>query len=183
MAKIKFSVFVLTKNQDENRVVSIVDNDSFPLIIISPIFFMMDKTMCMVDEVYESTTPASLYFAHLSYRVGNKFILDDVSGCAKPGSLLGILGASGAGKSTLLDIISSRAAEKSYTGSSFVDCKKMDSQTFRHISGYVMQDDALLPTLSVRETLKYVYEHRVSHEQVFQPNILYKSYSPISSTW
>ena len=80
--------------------------------------------MCMVDEVYESTTPASLYFAHLSYRVWNMLILDDVSGCAKTGSLLGILGASGAGKSTLLDIISSRAAEKSYTGSSFVDCKK-----------------------------------------------------------
>jgi ABC-type multidrug transport system ATPase subunit len=126
---------------------------------------MMDKTMCMVDEVYESTTPASLYFAHLSYRVGNKFILDDVSGCAKPGLLLGILGASGAGKSTLLDIISSRAAEKSYTGSSFVDCKKMDSQTLRHISGYVMQDDALLPTLSVRETLKYAYELRVSQKK------------------
>ena len=160
-----------------------VDNGSFPLIIISPIFFHDGQNHVHGWWSLWKYDPCFTLLRPFKHRVGNKFILDDVSGCAKPGSLLGILGASGAGKSTLLDIISSRAAEKSYTGSSFVDCKKMDSQTLRHISGYVMQDDALLPTLSVWETLKYAYEHRVSHEQVFQPNILYKSYSPISSTW
>ena len=37
-----------------------------------------------------------------------KVILDNVSGCVKPGQFLSIIGASGAGKTTLLNYLSGR---------------------------------------------------------------------------
>ena len=63
----------------------------------------------MTDHV-----PASLHFSNISYTLGGRTILEDVSGCARPGQLLAIMGASGAGKSTFLDIL----ARKSKRGTS-----------------------------------------------------------------
>ena len=49
----------------------------------------------MADHV-----PATLHFDGLSYRVGEKLVLDGISGTVKPGQVMAIVGASGAGKST-----------------------------------------------------------------------------------
>ncbi|KAM6489203.1 hypothetical protein JOM56_015373 [Amanita muscaria] len=44
--------------------------------------------------------PAALHFSNLSYTLGSRTILDNVSGSVKPGQIMAIMGASGAGKST-----------------------------------------------------------------------------------
>ncbi len=69
------------------------------------------------------------------------------------------------GKSTLLDIISGRQKTGTVTGQILVDgCAKTASDMTK-LCGYVMQDDALLPQLTVRETLEYSARLRGSATQ------------------
>ncbi|CAM9491146.1 unnamed protein product, partial [Phaeothamnion confervicola] len=64
------------------------------------------------------------------------------------------MGASGAGKSTMLDILAARIPPVLYEGSYLCNGSPIDA-SFKRMSGYVMQDDALFPLLTVRETLRY----------------------------
>jgi ABC-type multidrug transport system ATPase subunit len=63
------------------------------------------------------------------------------------------MGASGAGKSTLLDILATRIPRSAVDGDYLLNDKPVDG-SFKRLSGYVMQDDALYPLLTVRETLQ-----------------------------
>ncbi|OJJ36083.1 hypothetical protein ASPWEDRAFT_109538 [Aspergillus wentii DTO 134E9] len=79
----------------------------------------------------------------------SKCILDDISLQIPKGCLTIIIGPSGGGKTTLLDIISRRLDRRSaqIEGDVFVDdgCN----------TAYVTQKDYLLPSLTVKETLRY----------------------------
>lgn len=68
---------------------------------------------------------------------------------------MAIAGPSGAGKTTLLDILAGMIPPSRVSGHVFVNEQKMDAREFRRVSGYVTQDDALFPLLTVRETLMY----------------------------
>jgi ABC-type multidrug transport system ATPase subunit len=89
-----------------------------------------------------------------------KSILDDVSASMPSGSITAIIGASGSGKTSFLNVLSRRmndsrlheSGEVLYNGNS-----KLSSIR----SAYVMQQDVLLPTLTVRETLIYAAELRL----------------------
>lgn len=83
------------------------------------------------------------------------YVLKHISCEAKPGEVLAVAGPSGAGKSTLLEVLAGRIKPGSGSGSILVNSQPMDMQHFRRISGFVMQDDALFPTLTVRETLMF----------------------------
>lgn len=84
-----------------------------------------------------------------------KQILQDVSGIAKPGQTLAILGSTGAGKSTLLDILAGREKRGDLEGQILVNGKRLEREAFNRISGYVTQDDCLMGTQTVRETLTF----------------------------
>ncbi|CAJ1957431.1 unnamed protein product [Sphenostylis stenocarpa] len=87
---------------------------------------------------------------------GVKFILKDVNCEARPGELTAIAGPSGAGKTTLLEILAGRITPcNKVSGHVLVNHRPMDVNRFRRTSGYVTQDDALFPSLTVRETLMY----------------------------
>nr|XP_007149406.1 hypothetical protein PHAVU_005G067600g [Phaseolus vulgaris]ESW21400.1 hypothetical protein PHAVU_005G067600g [Phaseolus vulgaris] len=87
---------------------------------------------------------------------GAKFILKDVNCEARPGELTAIAGPSGAGKTTLLEILAGRISPcNKVSGHVLVNHRPMDVNRFRRTSGYVTQDDALFPSLTVRETLMY----------------------------
>ncbi|GLT68017.1 hypothetical protein SLA2020_402810 [Shorea laevis] len=83
------------------------------------------------------------------------YILKNVNCEAKPGEIMAIAGPSGAGKTTLLDILAGMIPPSRVSGHVFVNEQKMDAREFRRVSGYVTQDDALFPLLTVRETLMY----------------------------
>uniref|UniRef100_A0A7S0WUF3 ABC transporter domain-containing protein n=1 Tax=Chlamydomonas leiostraca TaxID=1034604 RepID=A0A7S0WUF3_9CHLO len=87
-----------------------------------------------------------------------KSILNEVSGCAKPGRLLAIMGASGAGKSTLLDVLAANSASNSASsltlaGEVLVDGQPRRTRAFRQQSCYVQQRDVLLCAATVREAI------------------------------
>lgn len=85
----------------------------------------------------------------------SQYILKHITFDARPGEVMAVAGPSGAGKSTLLEVLAGKIRPSSPSTSILVNGQPMDRQHFRRISGYVMQDDALFPMLTVRETLLY----------------------------
>lgn len=89
-----------------------------------------------------------------------KTILNEVSATIPTGSLTAILGSSGSGKTTMLNTLAYRmgggrlrtTGDILYNGSPKISSIR---------SAYVMQQDVLLPTLTVRETLLYAAELRL----------------------
>ncbi|CAI9787658.1 unnamed protein product [Fraxinus pennsylvanica] len=82
-------------------------------------------------------------------------ILKNVNCEAKSGELTAIAGPSGAGKTTLLEILAGMIVPCTVSGHVLVNELPMDAAYFRRVSGYVTQDEALFPLLTVEETLTY----------------------------
>lgn len=89
-----------------------------------------------------------------------KRVLDGVSAEMPSGSLTAIIGSSGSGKTSLLNLMAGRMAlskAKVAGSSTFNGNTNIDSVR----SAYVMQEDVLIPTLTVRETLRYSADLRL----------------------
>ncbi|KAG6382978.1 hypothetical protein SASPL_157287 [Salvia splendens] len=88
-----------------------------------------------------------------------KTILNNVSGEARDGEIMAVMGASGSEKSTLIDALANRMAKGSVKGSITLNGEQLESRMLKVISAYVMQDDLLFPMLTVEETLMFCREH------------------------
>ncbi|XP_076947148.1 ABC transporter G family member 20-like [Bidens hawaiensis] len=111
-------------------------------------------------------SPIVLSFNNLSYIVktssnNNKVLLDDISGEARDGEIMAVLGASGSGKSTLIDALANRIAKGRLKGTVTLNGEVLESKLLKVISAYVMQDDLLFPMLTVEETLMFSAEFRL----------------------
>jgi ABC-type lipoprotein export system ATPase subunit len=91
----------------------------------------------------------------------HKTILNEINAHLPAGSLTAIIGSSGSGKTSLLNVMAGRVEAGRL--------KISGSTTFNGIpsvnkirSAYVMQQDILIPTLTVRETLQYSADLRLS---------------------
>ncbi|GJV70251.1 ABC transporter G family member 6-like protein [Tanacetum coccineum] len=91
----------------------------------------------------------------------SKVLLNDISGEARDGEILAVLGASGSGKSTLIDALANRIAKGSLKGNVTLNGEQLESKLLKVISAYVMQDDLLFPMLTVEETLMFAAEFRL----------------------
>ena len=97
--------------------------------------------------------PASLYFENVSYNLNGKQILSAVQGVAHPGEILAIMGASGAGKTTFLDILARKNKRGTVDGNFYVNGEKVTDAEYKNVVGFVDQEDTMLPTLTVHETI------------------------------
>uniref|UniRef100_A0A8C6KDR2 ATP-binding cassette, sub-family G (WHITE), member 2a n=1 Tax=Nothobranchius furzeri TaxID=105023 RepID=A0A8C6KDR2_NOTFU len=76
-----------------------------------------------------------------------------LSGIMKPG-LNAIMGATGSGKSSFLDVLAARKDPAGLTGEVLIDGAPQPPN-FKCLSGYVVQDDVVMGTLTVRENLTF----------------------------
>ncbi|KAI9878697.1 MAG: hypothetical protein M1830_010790 [Pleopsidium flavum] len=97
--------------------------------------------------------PAALQFENVSYHLNGKQILQGIQGVAQPGQLMAIMGASGAGKTTFLDILARKNKRGVVEGNFYVNGEKVVDNEYRSVIGFVDQDDTMLPTLTVHETI------------------------------
>uniref|UniRef100_A0A8C1XXG4 ATP-binding cassette, sub-family G (WHITE), member 2a n=1 Tax=Cyprinus carpio TaxID=7962 RepID=A0A8C1XXG4_CYPCA len=84
-------------------------------------------------------------------KVTQKNILID--GIMRPG-LNAILGATGSGKSSFLDVLAARKDPAGLSGEVLIDGAPQPPN-FKCLSGYVVQDDVVMGTLTVRENLRF----------------------------
>ncbi|KAM9836615.1 broad substrate specificity ATP-binding cassette transporter ABCG2-like [Aulostomus maculatus] len=108
---------------------------------------------------------ATVSFHNLHYKVtlgGNclcrrktttKDILVDLNGIMKVG-LNAIMGATGSGKSSFLDVLAARKDPAGLSGEVLIDGAPQPPN-FKCLSGYVVQDDVVMGTLTVRENFTF----------------------------
>lgn len=82
-----------------------------------------------------------------------KDILIDLNGIMSPG-LNAIMGATGSGKSSFLDVLAARKDPSGLSGEVLIDGAPQPPN-FKCLSGYVVQEDVVMGTLTVRENLRF----------------------------
>jgi ABC-type multidrug transport system ATPase subunit len=106
-------------------------------------------------QLLANHTPAMLQFRDVCYEVNGKRILQGVRGNVRPGEILAILGASGAGKTSFLDLLARKNKTGTASGDFFVNGRQIKDSEYKDVIGFVDQEDALMPTLTVYETVLY----------------------------
>lgn len=108
-----------------------------------------------VSQLMADHVPATLHFSDISYTLNGRSILEGITGSVRPGQVLAILGSSGAGKSTFLDILARKRKRGIIGGSTLVNGREVSDADFRKVIGFVDQEDTLMSTLTVYETILY----------------------------
>ena len=112
------------------------------------------------DNAFKGLTGSERVFTweDVTYTVptadGPKKLLNGVSGYAKPGVMVALMGASGAGKTTLLNTLSQRQTVGVVGGSMLVDGKPLASD-FQRSTGFVEQMDLHEDSATVREAIEF----------------------------
>ncbi|CAL1386336.1 unnamed protein product [Linum trigynum] len=123
----------------------------------SPASFQIE-TKNLSYQVASSNLPWKwVPFVSSSSSSSSGFILRDVNFVARPGELTAIAGPSGAGKTTLLEIVAGKISSscRQVSGEVLINSRPLDARAIRRQSGFVTQEDALFPELTVEETLTY----------------------------
>eukprot|EP00927_Polykrikos_kofoidii_P027600 TRINITY_DN2421_c0_g1_i1.p1 TRINITY_DN2421_c0_g1~~TRINITY_DN2421_c0_g1_i1.p1 ORF type:complete len:626 (+),score=103.86 TRINITY_DN2421_c0_g1_i1:58-1878(+) len=119
------------------------------------------KVFTFIDR---SKPAAQLSWDEINFTVktksGRKNVLFSVSGELSPGQLTCILGPSGSGKTSLLNLLAGRVRKGGKSDAGIGGWVKLNGQVIepsnvQQIFAYVMQDDALLGTMTPREVLQF----------------------------
>ncbi|BGP38555.1 FAD-dependent urate hydroxylase [Rhodotorula kratochvilovae] len=119
-------------------------------------------------SLLEDHIPAALQFSNLSYTLpSGKRLLDSISGAVQPGEVMAVLGASGAGKSTFLDLLARKNKRGAVAGEILVNGRPVSAGEYRRVVGFVDQEDTLMGTLTVYETVLYSALLRLPRDMPF----------------
>ncbi|XP_035792455.1 ATP-binding cassette sub-family G member 1-like isoform X3 [Anopheles albimanus] len=132
-----------------------------------------------MSENVEITIPlvqngSNLVFRNISYSIGQrkkeKQLLKSISGTFLSGRLTAIIGPSGAGKSTLLNVLSGFKTQ-GVSGNIVINNEIIDRHRYRQLVAYTAQDVALLPNITLRESLHYAADLKLPKETGEQKKI------------
>ena len=101
---------------------------------------------------------SSLEVSHLQVSFGEKLILDDLSFSLKEGQIAALLGPSGCGKTTLLRSIAGLIQPAAGTirfGKQLVSLSSLVMPSHKRKIGYVPQEGALFPHLTISENIAF----------------------------
>ncbi|GAA5822769.1 hypothetical protein JCM3770_003323 [Rhodotorula araucariae] len=119
-------------------------------------------------SLLEDHIPAALQFSNLSYTLpSGKRLLNSISGAVQPGEVMAVLGASGAGKSTFLDLLARKNKRGAISGEILVNGRPVSAGEYRRVVGFVDQEDTLMGTLTVYETVLYSALLRLPRDMPF----------------
>ena len=108
---------------------------------------------------------SAVEITNLSHTIGNKEILRNINFALSKDSISCILGPSGSGKTSLLKLIA--GLERVQNGSIKINSKEVSSKS-KHLPtekrniGFLFQDYALFPHLTVRQNLEYPVNYKTS---------------------
>lgn len=88
------------------------------------------------------------------YGTGERRLLNGVSGYAKPGKMIALMGSSGAGKTTLLNTIAQRQKVGVVSGEMLVNGASLGAE-FQRGTGFCEQRDIHEGTATIREALEF----------------------------
>jgi ABC-type multidrug transport system ATPase subunit len=127
---------------------------------VDPVSVRLEGLSVFVDESPNALAKAFSKKKPATAQSHVKTILDGVSADLTSGTLTAIIGGSGSGKTSLLNQMSGRMKGNriSTTGQTLFNGSE-DASSIK--SAYVIQQDILLPTLTVRETLTYAAQLRL----------------------
>jgi ABC-type multidrug transport system ATPase subunit len=137
---------------------------------------MLTTTIMATAKSSEDIEKGSTDYAHLTNETVHSFswedvtvtvkdraskqpldILSGVNGMVEAGEMLALMGPSGSGKTTLLNVLAHRHATPKATVRETLCINEVPTTlaSFRKLSSYVEQEDALVGSLTVRETLYF----------------------------
>eukprot|EP00939_MAST-03C_sp_MAST-3C-sp1_P004967 g4967.t1 len=130
------------------------------------------------NVIKRSIHPVSVSWRHVGFSVQDRQILQDLSGDVHSGEICAVMGPSGSGKTTLLDIIADRVDlhKSGRKSNGNVLFNHNASSVFGSVGAYVPQDDSLIGTLTVKETLTFsamlTYPESISRSESFVAHII-----------
>ncbi|XP_002970205.2 ABC transporter G family member 11 [Selaginella moellendorffii] len=124
--------------------------------MLSPLSLSLwkNKTGDEETDISARLTWRDLFVSATNAKGETRSLLHGLNGYAEPGYLMAVMGPSGSGKSTLLDALAGRLA-KNTTQSGEVLLNGRRTRLSYGIVAFVTQDDALIGTLTVKETITY----------------------------
>lgn len=149
---------LMQQQQQQGRAVSLTSKENM-LGGLSPLSQTLWKNVKHDPTPLVGDISAWLTWKDLTVSVANgrgetHQVLQSLTGYAEPGYMMAIMGPSGSGKSTLLDALAGRLAKNSaVTGDVLVNGRRR-KLSYGSVA-YVTQEDTLIGTLTVRETIHY----------------------------
>ncbi|UMM25275.1 hypothetical protein L5515_005166 [Caenorhabditis briggsae] len=107
------------------------------------------------SKINDSVTPITVTWENIEVktRKKGKSLLNRVSGIAKPGEMVALMGTSGAGKTTLLNVLMDRNMKGLEKKGTVKVNGKAIGEKISLISGFAQQQEIFIPTLTVKEYL------------------------------
>ena len=132
------------------------DQERIPLI--EPITFQKktESILTWTDVTVALSSPSTFCdrLRNISQKP-DRILLNDLSGIARPGQILAIMGTSGVGKTTLLRVLSGQDDSQSTKGNVYVDGHLInrEQRLTGNIIGHVEQNELFIETMSLEEHL------------------------------